>query len=142
TVQFARIANSEKGLFQRKLTQRYAAISFVVSTIGVAFLLLIPDSFFVWLFGEEFTGIHHLLLLLAPAILSMSLGNIYAHYFAGLGLNRINFWSSLLNLGVMCASFFLLLDSLGADAAPLASSIAFAAAMLYHILRFRLSRSR
>jgi len=137
TVQFAKIANSENRRFNQKLTQQYGGISLVVSLIGVVFLVILPDSFFVWLFGPEFSGIHHYLVLLAPAILSMSLGNIYAHYFAGLGLNRVNFGGSLLNLGVLLASFFLLIDALQMDAAPVASSIAFSITLLYHYLLFR-----
>lgn len=142
TVQFARIANSDNLNFNQKLTKQYGGISFVISLLGVVFLVLLPDTFFMWLFGEEFAGIHHLLLLLAPAILSMSLGNIYAHYFAGLGMNRVNFLGSLLNLVVMIISFYLLMDVLEIDAAPVSSSIAFTAAMLYHVILFRREKGR
>ncbi|MDX5321457.1 MAG: polysaccharide biosynthesis C-terminal domain-containing protein [Bacteroidota bacterium] len=137
TVQFARIANSESTKFSQKLTQQYGGISLVVSALGVVFLLLLPDAFFVWLFGDEFAGISHHLLLLSPAILSMSLGNIYAHYFAGLGMNRVNFVGSLLNLVVILVSFYWLMDLIQVDAAPVSSSIAFTVAMVYHYLRFK-----
>jgi len=137
TVQFAKIANSDNLRFNQKLTQQYGGISLVISLIGVVFLVILPDSFFVWLFGPEFAGIHHYLVLLAQAILSMSLGNIYAHYFAGLGRNRVNFGGSLLNLVVILLSFFLLMDVLQMDAAPVASSIAFSVTLIYHYLLFR-----
>lgn len=137
TVQFAKIANSENLRFNQKLTQQYGGISLIISMIGVVFLVILPDAFFVWLFGPEFEGIHHYLVLLAPAILSMSLGNIYAHYFAGLGMNRVNFGGSLLNLVVILVSFFLLMDALQMDAAPIASSIAFSVTLIYHYLLFK-----
>ncbi|MBI1221828.1 MAG: oligosaccharide flippase family protein [Bacteroidetes bacterium] len=142
TVQFARIANSDNKNFNLKLTQQYGGISLIISLIGVIFLILLPDHFFVWLFGPEFHGIHHLLLLLAPAILSMSLGNIYAHYFAGLGMNRVNFVGSLLNLLVMILAFYALMDVFKVDAAPVSSSIAFTVAMLYHVFMFRRERGK
>lgn len=137
TVQFAKIANSENLRFNQKLTQQYGGISLIISMIGVVFLVILPDAFFVWLFGPEFEGIHHYLVLLAPAILSMSLGNIYAHYFAGLGMNRVNFGGALLNLVVILVSFFLLMDALQMDAAPIASSIAFSVTLIYHYLLFK-----
>lgn len=137
TIQFAKISNSTDIQFSRNLTRRYGTISIVVSSIGVLTLTLLPDTFFTWLFGAEFTGIHDYLVLLAPAILSMSFGNIYAHYFSGLGLNRVNFVGSLFNLVVMVIAFYLLMDVIGVQAAPVSASISFTLAMGYHVWRFR-----
>lgn len=139
TVQLSKIVNSGNTLFNRALTRRYAFLSTGVSLIGVIVLVVLPDDFYVWVFGSEFRGMQHLLLLLSPAVLSMSLGNIYAHYFAGLGRNQVNFWGSFLNLVFITLGFFLLKSALGLDAAPVASSIAFTVAMVYHLLVFRFS---
>lgn len=137
TVQFAKIANSSDKDYNRNLTHRYGKISLGISALGVFVLVLLPDTFFTWLFGPEFTGIHDHLVLLAPAILSMSFGNIYAHYFSGLGMNRVNFIGSLFNLVVMIIAFYLLMDMIGVKAAPVSASISFTLAMGYHIWRFR-----
>ena len=40
----------------------------------------------------------------------MSLGNIYAHYFAGKGLNRVNFIGSLINLVVLVLLFLFIFE--------------------------------
>lgn len=141
TIQFAKISNSSNIQFSRNLTRRYGGISIGVSAVGVLVLVLLPDTFFTWLFGAEFTGIHDYLVLLAPAILSMSFGNIYAHYFSGLGLNRVNFVGSLFNLVVMVIAFYLLMDVIGVQAVPVSASISFTLAMGYHVWRFRPWRS-
>lgn len=137
TVQFAKITNSSNSAYNKKLTLKYGKLSLAVSSLGVLVLVLLPDAFFTWLFGPEFSGIHHFLVLLSPAILSMSFGNIYAHYFSGLGMNRINFYGSVFNLVLMLAGYFALLNLLGIDAAPVSASLSFSATMVYHVWMFR-----
>lgn len=140
TVQFARIANSNNDAENKKLTRKYGLISLVLSFLGVFVLVLLPEQFFVRLFGDEFSTIGNILYLISPAILAMSMGNIYAHYFAGSGRNSVNFIGSLINLICMLTAFFLLKEQFGKYAAPIASSLAFAAHAAYHLLYFRFDR--
>lgn len=137
TVQFAKIANSQNNRFNRKLTRHYAFISFMVSSMGIGVLLILPDTFFVWLFGDEFAGMRQIISWLAPAILFMAIGNIYAHYFAGRGENKVNFLGSALNLLVLLGVFFLSKDLLNELAAPISVSFSFLIGMIYHLFRFK-----
>ncbi len=137
TMQFARIANSEDDQANRKLSIRYTWISLSVSASMMLVLVLLPDSFFMWLFGKEFSGTHEILLLLTPAILAMSASNIFAHYFAGSGKNGVSFLGSLINLIMLLGFFFALRISFGELSAPLAASISFTATLIFHGLMFR-----
>jgi O-antigen/teichoic acid export membrane protein len=68
---------------------------------------------------------------LSPAVLALSVGNIYAHYFAGKGLNRVNFYGSLINLVALIVLFFLFKDRLSEMTAPLSASLSFLLTAVY-----------
>ena len=136
TVQFARITNSNDPLKSRELTAKLARVSAALSFACLVVLVFLPDRFFTWLFGPGFEGIHHLLLLLSPGILAMSVSNIYAHFFAGTGQNRVNFFGSLSKLAVVLGAFYLLIPGMEQDAAPLASTLAFCAGFVYHRIAY------
>ncbi len=131
TVQFSRIVNTKSDSEARAITKKYIPISGLVSLLGIAFLVLIPSSFFTFLFGKDFSEVSALMLWLSPAVLGLSLGNIYAHYFAGKGLNRVNFYGSLINLIALIALFFLFKDQLAEMSAPLSASLSFVLTALY-----------
>jgi len=133
TVQFSKIVNSHSDSEARAITNKYVPISGVVSAVGITILLLIPASFFTYLFGRDFSEVSRLVLWLSPAILAMSVGNIYAHYFAGKGLNRVNFIGSLINLVVLVLLFFIIKPFFDEMTAPFSASVSFVATALYTI---------
>lgn len=134
TVQFSRIVNTSSDAEARAITKKYIPVSGVVSFVGIAALLLIPSSFFTFVFGKDFSEVSTLMVWLSPAILALSVGNIYAHYFAGKGLNRINFYGSLINLVALVLLFFAFEHSLRELSAPLSASLSFMFTALYQAL--------
>ncbi len=141
TIQFGRIANSRDDAANRSLTRKYAFISLIISFGCIIPLLVLPDRFFTFLFGEDFSSLSQYLYLIAPAILAMSMGNIYAHYFAGNGRNLVNFTGSFLNLCFSLAFFYLFKETFGQFTAPIVSSIAFAMHLGFHLFYFRFGPS-
>lgn len=132
TVQFSRIVNTHSDEDARAITRKYIPISGFVSAACILVLVFIPPSFFTFLFGKDFSEVSSLMVWLSPAILALSVGNIYAHYFAGKGLNRINFYGSLLNLVVLIVLFFLFKPILNEMAAPFSASLSFVFTAVYH----------
>ncbi|TNE80775.1 MAG: hypothetical protein EP332_06005 [Bacteroidetes bacterium] len=137
TIQFGRIANSSDDKANRDLTRKYAFISLVVSFVCIVPLIVLPSDFFTTLFGKDFSGLSEYIYLIAPAILAMSMGNIYAHYFAGSGRNLVNFTGSFINLCSTLLCFFLLKDTFGVHTAPVVSSISFGLHLFFHLGYFR-----
>jgi O-antigen/teichoic acid export membrane protein len=131
TVQFSKIVNTHSDAEARTITKKYIPISGVVSFFGIALLLLIPASCFTFLFGKDFSEVSNLMVWLSPAVLALSIGNIYAHYFAGKGLNRINFYGSLINLVALVLLFFVFKNTLKEFSAPLSASLSFVITALY-----------
>lgn len=136
TVQFSRIVNSDSDAEARAITRKYIPVSLGVSAVGIAALLLIPGSFFTFLFGKDFSEVSELMLWLSPAILALSVGTIYSHYFAGKGLNRVNFVGSLINLAMLIAVFFVSRPWLAEFTAPFSASVSFVATTVYHVWMF------
>ena len=142
TVQFSKIVNSDSDAEARKITRKYIPISGGISAVGIAILLLIPSNFFTYLFGKDFSEVSALMLWLSPAILAMSMGNIYSHYFAGKGLNKINFIGSLINLIVLLILFFAAKPWLKELTAPFSASISFVFTTIYTAAMYYIYKKR
>lgn len=140
TVQFSKIVNSHSDVEARAITRKYIPVSGGVSAIGIAILLLIPSSFFTFLFGKDFSEVSELMYWLSPAILAMSMGNIYAHYFAGKGLNHINFIGSLINLVILLIVFFVAKPLLREFTAPFSAAVSFVATAIYQGVAYHVRR--
>lgn len=140
-VQFSKVANEKSDQESRKITLQYTWISVVLSAVAMAVLMFIPDAFFTWIFGKDFTGIHDILAYLAVAVIALAASNLFSHYFSGIGRNHINFIGSTIGLAVTAGLGYWLIPEYGLKGAAMASSIAFAATTVFHWLVFSFSRS-
>lgn len=140
-VQFAKVANQKNDVQSRKLTLEYTGISVALSVGAISLLLFLPDQFFTWVFGKDFTGIHDLLIYLSLAIVSLSASNLFSHYFSGIGKNHLNFIGSTIGLVVTAALGYWLIPLHGLQGAAVASSVAFLGTAIYLGLTFFFTRS-
>lgn len=98
TVQYAKVSNlsdQEKGL---KISLSLLKLNVIVTTVGVLFLLVLPQSIYTAIFGSEFGEIRAHVALLSPGIIALSASNALSHFYAGVGLHRINTISSTIGL--------------------------------------------
>jgi len=109
-VQYARIANSNDKLYSQQLTLRLARFSTMVCITVLALMLLLPSSFYVWLFGSGFGEMNKVILLLAPGVLLYNTGLIIGHYFSGIGKYYVNSIGNLCGLIITAIASFLLFD--------------------------------
>lgn len=137
TVQFAKIANSQNTGDSKRITIHYLFISLFVSAGVLLLLLLLPPAVYARIFGADFAKIPVYLWYLAPGILAVSVNNIHAHFFAGTGNNKVNFYGSLTNLVTICLLFYPLYQWLGNIAPPVVSSVGFISALIFHMWVFQ-----
>lgn len=78
--------NSEDAILKTKSSLK---ISFVVSFLLLIFVLLIPNQFYILIFGKDFSQTKQIVLLLSPGILAIAVSNIIGFYFAGTNRLRI-----------------------------------------------------
>jgi len=130
-VLFARIVNLKDQDESLKLTILYGRLSFYFSLVFVALLLLLPDVFYTWLFGNEFIGIKRLLILLIPGILLFSITTVYGHYFSGIGRPKINSFTSIIGLVFTLIFGFALIPVYGRNGVAVTASLSFIASGIF-----------
>jgi O-antigen/teichoic acid export membrane protein len=140
--QYSRIANSDDRSMQRALTNKYVRYSLSVALAGVLVIVLMPQSFYEWIFQREIPDLRITLLWLAPGILANAVSIILAHFFSGTGNHKYNFIASGLGLlsGSICGVLFI--PDYGLKAAAGAASVAFVVQLLFFLLiYFRLRKN-
>jgi O-antigen/teichoic acid export membrane protein len=105
--------------------------------LGLVIVILITANWFIPLaFGRSFVDSVWPLIILLPGILFLS-GQIFlASYFAGKGLLKINLYSTLIALAFAVVLDFLLIPTLGAMGASIASSISYMICFMYSFYQY------
>jgi len=136
-VQYSAVSNMEDKLNGLKISMQLARLNGSVTMTGIIILSVIPESLYVLVFGQEFQEIKSHFLILAPGILALSYSNAFSHFFAGIGLHRINTESSVFGLiltvlvGIPSISYF------GTMGAASTASLVYFAQTIYQFVRLR-----
>lgn len=81
----SKISNTGDTPFNRNITITLAKAGFLLSCLAVLVIWFIPVELFIYLLGEDFTEVKHLMLVLSPGILCISFSTVISHYFSGIG---------------------------------------------------------
>ena len=135
-VQYARISNTDDPGYARLLSVRLLKAGIYFSMLALLILVLLPESFYLQLFGEGFSGIKKVIWILAPGVLIYNFSIILGHYFSGLGKYYVNTIASTLGLIVSIALLYLLIPAHMTAGAALASSISYLTTSLVVIIFF------
>lgn len=90
TVLYPKVSNTTDLRYAQKLTLQLTRLSILLCIAALIPLVLLPSAFFVWLFGAEFSGVHEVIVILAPGVLLYNIALVTGHYFSGIGKFRIN----------------------------------------------------
>ena len=134
TVQYARIANSDDDMYARQLTQKLLKSALFMSFLILIPMMLIPSSFYTFVFGKDFTHVNILIIILAPGVFFYNFSLIIGHYFSGKARYHINTMASasgLLVTVVLCLLLIPLLNVYGAAVAAVCSFITTSAVVFY-----------
>jgi O-antigen/teichoic acid export membrane protein len=105
-VLYSKVSNSTNDAANIKLTLNVLKVSFLLCVLALLPMVLLPDAFYVWLFGSEFAEVSKTILILAPGIAIYNVSLIVGHYFSGKGNYII---PSLANLAGLIATLLMLL---------------------------------
>ncbi len=131
-----KILNSDSSIAQRNLAMRMLLISFAGTSLMLGVLLLIPTSFWEWLFSKEFIEVKHLFYWLAPGILVFSISNILNHFFHAKNQFKFIFCVNLIGLCFGVGVSVICIPLYGLAGACIAWSAALFVSMLMYVLRF------
>ena len=131
SVLYAEVLNHGEAEEKIRLTRRALRQGFLLTVPALVLLAIIPDTLYVRVFGEGFSGIHELILYLLPGILFLALANILGHYFSATGQMNILIVKSALGLATTTLLLLLFLKGSGLVAACLALDTAYLMILLY-----------
>ena len=135
-VEFSALSNTEKKERASQLTLRFMKLSIILTFAALLIICLLPSRFFEWLFSGEFSGIHTVILLIAPGIVFFSAHTILANYFSGTGKPKYNLYASLIGLSVTLVSAFVLVPMLGIRGAAITTTLTYATLFVYQWIVF------
>lgn len=135
-VQYARIANSDDRKYSQELSVKLVKVGFFISLIFIIPLLLLPEAFYLFIFGKGFAGVKEVIWLLAPGVLLYNFSIILGHYFSGIGKYHINTIASSIGLLVSLILFSLLIPEYNIVGAGVATSISYAVTSLVLLIIF------
>lgn len=96
TMQYAKIANATSDTFSRLYTYQLQIWVFVGTLVLLFFIVLVPESLWMYLLDVEFSGIKKILIFLSPGVLALAISRMHTHYFSGKGNYILNNYSALL----------------------------------------------
>jgi O-antigen/teichoic acid export membrane protein len=136
-VQFSNVVNSDERRSSQALTLSLAKFSFVLTLFFAVVMLLIPEDFYVFIFGQRFNAIKHTLFYLLPGIAVVANSSLYVHYYAAIGKNHINTIGSTVGFVFTLLCCLLLIPRYHLAGAAIGSTVSYLASALFMIVLFK-----
>lgn len=137
-VQYATLANNDNKQFAISYSIKLSKICFILTTFAVLVLLILPNTVFIYLFGQDFSEMRNVIMLISPGIVLMGFTGIYSHYFAGIGMMRISTQASLLAFAVTAVCGIIFIPNYGIEGAAYTSCLSYIISSLYLIVSFKI----
>jgi O-antigen/teichoic acid export membrane protein len=135
-VQYARIANTDDREYGQELSANLLKVSLIISLLCIVPLMLLPESFYLFLFGDGFIGVREVIWILAPGVLLYNISIILGHYFSGTGKYYVNTTASSIGLVVAIILFYLLIPKYIILGAGIATALSYAVTSLVVLIFF------
>ena len=142
-VLYTRVSNSERSAEQNEMILTAVRAALAAALAVIILLLLVPDRMYIWVFGDEITGLTPLLLLMAPGLLAMAASQAFSHFLSGTGRVLHNAVGSGIGALVTLGLGYALIPTHGLSGAALTASGAYLASVIYQWVVFqRITGSR
>lgn len=136
TIIYSKISNSDDKNYSINLTLGFLKLSLAATSILLLIIIVIPKSFYVFIFSSDFINVKQVMIWLSPGILAISGGMILSHYFSGSGKAFHNTISSAIGVIFTILFCILLIPEYGLSGAALAATLSYCASTLYQIIIF------
>jgi O-antigen/teichoic acid export membrane protein len=135
-VQYSKIANTNDAKANQKLTAELVRISLLVTFLVLIPLVLLPSSFYSFIFGKDFYDINRIIWCLAPGMLVYVNSLILGHYFSGTGKYHINTIGSTIGLAVTLILALMLIPKYGYMGSAVTATASYFTTSLFIIIYF------
>tara|TARA_B110000902_G_scaffold55625_1_gene64731 strand:- start:1069 stop:2307 length:1239 start_codon:yes stop_codon:yes gene_type:complete len=130
-IQYGKVANEKKEENKKSLSLKFMKLSFIATFVLTIILLLIPDSFILFVFGKSISGTKPIILALSIGVISISVAQSFSHYLSGKGLYFYLFRASAIGLVTLLISSAFLFTDYQLIGAGLATSLSYLASTIY-----------
>jgi len=136
-IHFSNVINSDDQLKNRHETIVFARQSLGISLLILSASVLIPRSFYQFIFGNEFGEVKKFIILLLPGIVAIATSNLFGHYFAGVGKLKILRNKSIVGLVATATLLPILINKYQLTGACISLNISYLLSSLYLWHKFR-----
>ncbi len=135
-VQYSSLSNTLDNKEAKSLTLKMTAVNVLVTAFGLLVVCLLPQSFWIWLFGEGFGQVGYYVRILAGGILLLSSTSNITQYFASRGNFSITASASVCSLIVTLALGYILIPLYNITGAALTAVSAYATGFIIEFIYF------
>ena len=136
-IHFSNVINSDDQLKSRNETIAFARQSLWISLLVLGLSVLIPESLYQFIFGDEFGEVKKFIIMLLPGIVSIAVSNLYGHYFAGTGELKILRNKSLIGLAATLILLPLLISKYKLTGVCISLNVSYILSSFYLWFKFR-----
>lgn len=130
-VLFGELIHTEKGALQIALTRKTMRISSALTLLFGVVLCALPNAFYPWVFGSEFSELKTVILILLPGVYLDNIAMVTANYFAAINKLKITNYRALLGLILIVVLCGLCLPQYGLMGAAWATSLSYGLSALF-----------
>jgi O-antigen/teichoic acid export membrane protein len=123
TVQYSKIIKEGNTQNARKAIVTASLFSLVFSLFCVIILLVIPNTIYTSIWGDEFFEVKQIIFLMSPGILCTAFSTVLGHYFAAIGKQKILILKSVTGAILTVILSVTLIPEWGMNGASISSSI-------------------
>lgn len=120
-----RMLQSGNPVFRADVTLRYAVIAIIGTAIGCIFILAIPNSIYVAIFGSDFESLKSTALWFIPSILALGASTLFSHYLHATNQFKTLLLANLSGLAVQVVLAIILIPVLKLQGACIAADAGF-----------------
>ena len=136
-VQFATLSNTSDKNYATQLTIKLMKFTVLLTFAAVLILVILPESFYTWIFSKAFTGVKPVILILSPGVMALAANAIFSHYFSGLGNPKVNLWSNVVGFVFTLILAFSLIPLFGINGAAATASVSYISTVIYQYIIFK-----
>lgn len=135
-VQYSKIVNNNNITESQEITAKLIRYGLWLSLFAILPLILLPPSFYAFIFGNEFESVNIIMRILAPGIFIYIISTIGGHYFSGTGKYHINAFASACGLIATIIFSIILIPKYACNGAALTATISYFITSLVIIIIF------
>ena len=119
------VINTNDSRANTKRTLQYIQKTFLHTVVALMALIVIPNYFYSYLFGKDFSDVRMSIISLIPGIAFFSISFVISGLFSGQGHQKINSIASIVGLFFAIASAYLIIPLYGVIGAGISASISY-----------------